>query len=103
MSETTSRRPAWASWSNAEFARAITLAFAALLIAGLFCHEMWRDELQGWLMARHARGLSQLVRLAGREGHPACGMCFYFRWRAFFRSRWPCSFSRRLSPALACI
>ena len=51
---------------------AISMA-AAFLVVGLFNvlhHEMWRDELQAWLIAGGSRSLTELVRNMSYDGHP---------------------------------
>ncbi len=52
------------------FAFALTAAF--LLVTGFstFHHEIWRDEMQAWLLARDSPSLLALVRNARYEGHP---------------------------------
>ena len=52
------------------FALALTLLF---LVCGAFVawrHEMWRDEMQAWLIARDSTSLIDLVRNLKYEGHP---------------------------------
>ncbi|HSK17632.1 MAG TPA: hypothetical protein VK912_00720 [Longimicrobiales bacterium] len=53
------------------FALAVSMCFAAVIGVGLMNHEMWRDELQAWLIARGSRSLSELIYLVTAEGHPA--------------------------------
>lgn len=52
-----------------------TLAVVALFVAvgslGLLHHEMWRDELEIWLIARDSASLPELFVNMGTEGHPA--------------------------------
>jgi hypothetical protein len=46
---------------------------AAFLVVGLFNvlhHEMWRDELQAWLIAEGSGSLRELVRNMSYDGHP---------------------------------
>ena len=38
------------------FAPALTAAYALLLAFTLFHHELWRDELQAWMLARDSSG-----------------------------------------------
>lgn len=45
------------------------LFFAAALI-NILNHEMWRDELQGWLLARDSATIGDLFRNTRYEGHP---------------------------------
>ena len=44
------------------FAPALTAAYALLLAFTLFHHEMWRDELQDWMLARDSTGPLDLLR-----------------------------------------
>ena len=45
--------------------------YGLLLGVGLSRHEMWRDEVQAWLMAYESRGLTDLLDWLVVEGHPA--------------------------------
>lgn len=45
--------------------------FLALGLAGIANHEMWRDELEIWLIARDSGSLGQLFHNMSTEGHPA--------------------------------
>ena len=53
------------------FALTVCAVFAVVVGTGLFNHEMWRDELQAWLLARAATSVPDLIHLTGVEGHPA--------------------------------
>lgn len=53
------------------FALVVTAVFLLVATPVLLRHEMWRDELQAWLIARDATSLSDLFRLLRSEGHPA--------------------------------
>jgi hypothetical protein len=44
--------------------------FAVALLVLLWRHEMWRDELQAWLLARDSTSLVDLWRNSRYEGHP---------------------------------
>jgi len=46
-------------------------AFALLLAMGLAHHEMWRDELQAWMLARASPTPAALLANMRYEGHPA--------------------------------
>ena len=52
------------------FAMVVTVVFLAVVIPVMMHHEMWRDELQAWLLARNTTigGLFHALRY---EGHPA--------------------------------
>lgn len=45
--------------------------FTTLLAVLTWRHEMWRDELQAWLIVRDSHSLSQLFHALHYEGHPA--------------------------------
>jgi hypothetical protein len=44
--------------------------FAIMLALLLWRHEMWRDELQAWLLVRDSSSLADLWRNSRYEGHP---------------------------------
>lgn len=52
------------------FPLAIVSIFIVLGIIGIARHEMWRDELQAWLIARDSVSLIDLFRNLRYEGHP---------------------------------
>lgn len=49
---------------------AITAAFAALFLAGLAHHAMWRDEILAWMIALTAETPAALFRALHYDGHP---------------------------------
>jgi len=49
----------------------VAAAFAILLAIGLLRHEMWRDELQAWMLARASATPAVLLHDMRYEGHPA--------------------------------
>jgi hypothetical protein len=53
------------------FAAAVTLAFAVLGGIGLARHEMWRDEMQAWLIPAGSASPGELIHNLRYEGHPA--------------------------------
>ena len=69
MDDTTNKSP---QFSDKQFA--ITLS-AIFLVAGAVVawnHEMWRDEMQAWLIARDAPSVFELFNILKRyEGHPS--------------------------------
>src|ERR1700690_3696662 len=44
-----------------------------VLVAGvtMLAHQMWRDEIQAWLIARDSYGIADLIHNLRYEGHPA--------------------------------
>jgi hypothetical protein len=57
--------------SERTFAFVVTAIFLFLQFAAILHHQMWRDELQTWMLARHSESISQLISLKRYEGHPA--------------------------------
>lgn len=52
------------------FAPVLTAVYALVLSFALFHHEMWRDEIQAWLLARDSANIFELFRNLKYEGHP---------------------------------
>ena len=52
------------------FAPALTAAYALMLAFTLFHHEMWRDEVQAWMLARDSMGPLDLFRNMEYETTP---------------------------------
>jgi hypothetical protein len=52
------------------FALVVTVVFGAAALFALTQHEMWRDELQAWLLARDSATPLDLMRNLKYEGHP---------------------------------
>lgn len=52
---------------------AILMALGYCLLVGLVLsrHEMWRDEMEAWLIARDSESIRQLLGTLHNEGHPA--------------------------------
>jgi hypothetical protein len=53
------------------FRAAIFALATAILVVGLCQHQMWRDEIQAWLIVRDSHGLAELFHNLRYEGHPA--------------------------------
>ena len=69
MDDTTKKNP---RFSDKQFA--ITLSAVFLIIGAVVAwhHEMWRDEMQAWLIARDAPSVFELFNIMKRyEGHPS--------------------------------
>lgn len=67
-----------ASRGDNAFAAMLTLAFVSLALIGILNHEMWRDELQAWLIARDSLSISDLFHNVKYERHPALWhLCLY--------------------------
>ena len=52
------------------FAPALTSVYGLVLSFALFHHEMWRDEIQAWLLARDSADVFELFHNLKYEGHP---------------------------------
>lgn len=59
--------PARGEW---RFAAGVALAFVAVAGLATFHHEMWRDELQAWLIARDSPSPLAVLLDSRYEGHP---------------------------------
>ncbi|MDY7020367.1 MAG: hypothetical protein SWJ54_03265 [Cyanobacteriota bacterium] len=56
----------------------IILAFLFFSFAGIFYHEMWRDEFQAWMLARDSASLIELFHNIQYERHPGLWhLCLY--------------------------
>ena len=60
----------------------VTGIFFLLSVFGILNHEMWRDELQAWMVARDAHSLSQLFQNLRYEGHPPLWHLFLYAFSA---------------------
>lgn len=66
------------SRSDAAFVILLSLVFLSLGLVGILHHEMWRDELQAWLIARDSSSLGDLFVNLRYEGHPSLWyLCLY--------------------------
>jgi len=57
--------------SNNALRNWLILLFFSLGIIGILHHEMWRDELQSWLIAKDSSSMIDLLNNLRYEGHPA--------------------------------
>jgi hypothetical protein len=62
---------AQASADERRFALIVSMCFVVVVGAVLLRHEMWRDELQAWLITRGSGSVPELIYLVAAEGHPA--------------------------------
>lgn len=60
------------------FAVVVTIIFALLNALLLSRHEMWRDELQAWMIARDSASLLELYRNTRYEGHTSLWFLLLF-------------------------
>ncbi|HAJ62037.1 MAG TPA: hypothetical protein DCP31_24690 [Cyanobacteria bacterium UBA8543] len=65
--------------SHTTFVSLLVLSFLFLQVIGIIHHEMWRDELHAWMIARDSSSISDLFNNLRYEGHPALWhLCLYF-------------------------
>lgn len=48
----------------------LTAVFIVIGLVGIFRHEMWRDELQAWSLAKDSSSLAELYQAGRYEKHP---------------------------------
>jgi hypothetical protein len=66
------------SQNDAVFVACLTLVFLSLGFAGILNHEMWRDELKAWLIARDSSSITELFHNFRGEAHPGLWyLCLY--------------------------
>ena len=56
---------------NNYFILGLTGMYLLVSLFAIYHHEMWRDEMQAWLLARDSSNLVDLLRHMKYEGHPA--------------------------------
>lgn len=49
----------------------IILGFSLFTLLGTLQHELWRDELQAWMLARDSASIFEMLKNMTYEGHPA--------------------------------
>lgn len=59
------------AFSGRRFETIVVAAYAAVLLVGIWHHELWRDEIDSWLLARDSASPAELLRNMHYEGHPA--------------------------------
>lgn len=57
--------------ADTSFAIGVAILFACICGFAISYHEMWRDEMQSWLITRSSRTLGELRDAMRYEGHPA--------------------------------
>ncbi len=62
------------------------VAFGVVLAIALASHELWRDELQSWMIARGSASPSMLLRNLRYEGHPVLWYAVLWPFAQMFRS-----------------
>lgn len=67
-----------AGYTTNNVEKGIFLGFAFFSLFGILRHEMWRDELQAWMLARDSTSIFHLIQNMHHEGHPALWhFCLY--------------------------
>lgn len=65
--------------TNNKFYLILILVFGLLGLIGLFNHEMWRDEVEAWLIANNSDSIPELLSNIKYIGHPGLWyICLYF-------------------------
>ena len=65
--------------NNSIFTGLVVLSFLCIGLLNILTHEMWRDELQSWLIAKGSVSIMNLFSNLRYEGHPALWhICLYF-------------------------
>jgi hypothetical protein len=66
------------SQNDAVFMAFLALVFLSLGLAGILNHEMWRDELKAWVIARDSSSIIDLFHNFRGEAHPCLWyLCLY--------------------------
>lgn len=58
--------------------KVLVSVFLLLGLIGILNHEMWRDELQAWMIAKDSLSLTDLYRNLRYEGHPGLWYIFLY-------------------------
>src|SRR5688572_22712881 len=64
----------------------LLITYSALVASGILTHEMWRDELQAWMLARSSQSIPQLLSRTAYEGSPALWHLLLYGVSRIFRS-----------------
>ena len=52
----------------------VVFAFIVIMLISILHHEVWRDEIEAWLIAQHSGSIGELFQNFKYEGHP----CLWF-------------------------
>ena len=67
------------NYSNVKYYSFVLIVFIIMCAIGIINHEMWRDELTAWLIARDSNSISELLENIKYTGHPGLWyLCLYF-------------------------
>lgn len=65
--------------TDAKYYFLLLTIFFILCAIGMVSHEMWRDELEAWLISRDSNSISELFSNLTYTGHPSLWyLCLYF-------------------------
>lgn len=64
--------------NDTTFTITLVITFFLLGMIGILNHEMWRDELQAWLIARDSSSWTELFKNLRYEGHPGLWHSFLY-------------------------
>ena len=76
------------SQTNAKFYLILLTVFFTLSSIGIFNHEMWRDELEAWLIANNSYSLPELSNNLRYTGHPILWYACLYLITRFTDSVW---------------
>ncbi|MBD1804931.1 hypothetical protein H6F98_05630 [Microcoleus sp. FACHB-SPT15] len=69
--------------SNTAYTSLLVIIFLMFGIIGILNHEMWRDELQSWMIARDSSSFINLFQNLRYEGHPGLWHIFLYVFTRF--------------------
>lgn len=72
--------------SDEGYAVLLTGIFLAFGVVNMVHHEMWRDEIQAWLLARDSSSPIQLLKNIKYEGHPGLWHLYLFPFTRITKS-----------------
>jgi hypothetical protein len=78
MSLSASRKARWSLEKVPHFQLLLIALFFGLGLIGILNHAMWRDELNGWLIAQYSPNLGTFWQNIRYEGHPILWYAFLY-------------------------
>jgi hypothetical protein len=78
MSLSASRKARWSLEKVPHFQILLIAFFFGLGLIGILNHAMWRDELNGWLIAQYSPNLGEFWQNIRYEGHPILWYAFLY-------------------------
>ena len=77
-----------ATQPDTKFQGVLLIAFIILGVIGIIHHEMWRDELEAWLIAGNSNSISNLFNNIEYTGHPGLWYLFLYAIARFTPYLW---------------